>query len=97
MKKSIIITLFLCSIIVSAQEKKWTLLECVNYALENNISIEQSELDVDLADITKNQAVSNFLPTLNANGSYSINTGANINPATNQFENNVFRLSLIHI
>lgn len=91
MRKSIIITLLFCGILGNAQEKKWTLLECVNYALENNISIEQSQLDVDLADITENQAKSNFLPTLNANGSYSINTGANINPATNQFENNVFR------
>lgn len=91
MKKSIIIALLLCGVLVNAQEKKWTLLECVNYALENNISIQQSELDVDLADINKNQALSNFLPSLSANGSYSINTGANINPATNQFENNTFR------
>ncbi|MFK7780959.1 TolC family protein [Psychroserpens sp.] len=91
MKKSIIIALLLCGIIGYSQEKKWTLLECVNHALENNISIEQSELDVDLADINKSQSLSNFLPTLNANGSYGINTGANINPATNQFENNTFR------
>ena len=30
----------------NAQEGKvWTLKECVDYALENNISIKQSELD----------------------------------------------------
>jgi outer membrane protein len=91
MKKSIIIILLLFGVLAQAQNKKWTLLECVNYALENNISIQQSELDVDLADIDKNQAVSNFLPNLNSNASYNINTGANINPATNQFENTTFR------
>ncbi|WP_439152320.1 TolC family protein [Winogradskyella sp.] len=91
MKKSIIITLLLFGVLAQAQNKKWTLLECVNYALENNISIQQSELDVDLADIDKSQAVSNFLPNLNSNASYNINTGANINPATNQFENTTFR------
>lgn len=91
MKKSIIITLLLFGVLAQAQNKKWTLLECVNYALENNISIQQSELDVDLADIDKSQAVANFLPNLNSNASYNINTGANINPATNQFENTTFR------
>lgn len=91
MKRIIFIIILLFGVFVNAQAKKWTLLECVNHALENNISIEQSQLDVNLADINKNQAVSNFLPTLNANGSYNINTGANINPATNQFENNIFR------
>ncbi|WP_299115826.1 TolC family protein [uncultured Winogradskyella sp.] len=91
MKKSIIVIVFLFGIFAQAQNKKWTLLECVQYALENNISIQQSELDVNLADIDKNQAVANFLPNLNSNASYNINTGANINPATNQFENNTFR------
>lgn len=90
MKKSIILLVLFCAFAVQAQ-KKWTLQECVEYALENNISIEQSELDVNLADIDKNQAIMNFLPNLNSNGSYNINTGANINPATNQFENTTFR------
>ena len=31
------------------------------------------------------------MPNLNANASYNINTGANINPASNQFENTTFR------
>ncbi|NRB59940.1 MAG: TolC family protein [Winogradskyella sp.] len=91
MKKSIVIIAFLFGIFAQAQDKKWTLLECVNYALENNISIQQSELDVDLAEIDKLGAIGNFLPNLNSNASYNINTGANINPATNQFENATFR------
>lgn len=91
MKKTFFITVLLFGIFANAQAKKWTLLECVNHALENNISVEQSALDVNLANINKSQAVSNFLPNLSANGSYGINTGANINPATNQFENNTFR------
>ena len=90
MKKSIIVILMLFVALGQAQNKKWTLLECVNYALENNISIKQSELDTNLADIAKKDAIGNFLPSLNANGSFGQNTGANINPATNQFENNTF-------
>lgn len=78
-------------VLAQAQNKKWTLQECVEYALENNISIQQSELDINLADIDNDQALANFLPNLNSNAAFNINTGANINPATNQFENTTFR------
>ncbi|MCB0382327.1 MAG: TolC family protein [Psychroserpens sp.] len=82
MKKSIIIALLLSCIFTNAQEKKWTLLECVNYALENNISIKQSELDVQNAEINKKDAFGNFLPSLNANTSYSWSIGLGQDPVT---------------
>ncbi|CAN0603650.1 unnamed protein product, partial [Ectocarpus sp. 12 AP-2014] len=66
-----------------AQAKKWTLQECVEYAVENNISVAQFELDLENAVIDKSDAIGNFLPTLNANTSYSSNTGFSINPTTN--------------
>lgn len=75
----------------NAQAKKWTLEECVRYALDNNISIKQSELDLKVSDVEKLEAIGNFLPSLSGSASYSINTGANINPATNQFNNETFK------
>ena len=60
---------------MSAQEKKWTLEECVNYALENNISVKQSELDVELANIEKTDAIGNFIPSINGQATNSWNTG----------------------
>lgn len=74
-----------------AQTKKWTLKECVDYALKNNISIKQSELDLKISDVEKMEAVGNFLPTLNGNANFSVNTGASINPVTNQFQNETFQ------
>ena len=71
----------------NAQVKKWTLQECVEYALKNNISIKQSELDTKLADIDKKLAVGNFLPNLNAGGSHSWNIGLNQNITTGLLEN----------
>jgi outer membrane protein len=70
-----------------AQTKKWTIQECVEYALKNNISIKQSELDVRLADIDKKAAVASFFPNVNASSSHSWSIGANINPVTNAREN----------
>ncbi|MEW7293099.1 TolC family protein [Aquimarina sp. 2304DJ70-9] len=76
-----------------AQEKKWTLRECVEYALENNITIKQSALEVENADINKVDAFGNFLPTLNASASNFWNSGLVTNPITNTNETETFRSS----
>lgn len=70
-----------------AQVKKWTLDECVRYALENNISIQQSELELKTAEISKKEAVGNFLPSINAQSSHSWNIGLNQNITTGILEN----------
>ena len=91
MKKSILLAcLFLISAGVTAQTKKWTLQECVVYALENNISIKQSALDVESAEIERSDAIGNFIPSLNAQVSASSNGGLSINPTNNRFENTRF-------
>jgi outer membrane protein len=71
----------------NAQTKKWTLSECVDYAIKNNISIKQSELDSQSASIQKNSAIGNFLPSLNVNGGHSWNIGLNQNITTGLLEN----------
>jgi outer membrane protein len=48
-------------------------------------------LDLKISDVEKMEAVGNFLPTLNGNASFSVNTGASINPVTNQFQNETFQ------
>ncbi len=91
MKKLAIPFIFLIvSISLTAQTKQWTLQECVNHALENNISVKQSELDLESTDADKLEAIGNFLPSLNANASFSKNTGLSLNPTTNQLENTTF-------
>jgi len=75
---------------LSAQEKEWTLKECIAYALENNISIKQSELNLEASKIDKIDAIGNFLPSINGNAQISQNTGASINPVTNTFETEIF-------
>jgi outer membrane protein len=70
----------------NAQNKKWTLRECLTHALANNIQVKQSALDVDLAEIEKSDAIGNFLPSINGSFSVSENTGLSFNPTTNQPE-----------
>jgi outer membrane protein len=91
MKQYITLLLIFVATIAQAQEKKWTLQECVNYAIEKNISIQQSELDVELIAIDKKDAFGNFLPSVNANASHNWNIGLNINPITNVAETQTFQ------
>ena len=82
MKKSIFILFVLIGMASQAQVKKWTLRECVDYALENNISIKQSELDIKTSEINKKDAFGNFLPTLNTSASHSWSIGLGQDPVT---------------
>lgn len=68
----------------SSQVKKWTLEECVSYAVDNNLSIEQYELDLQSVQIEKSDALGDFLPSVNASSSVSGNTGLSFDPTTNQ-------------
>lgn len=70
---------------------KWTLEACIKYAFDNNISIKQSQLDIEDADINKSDAVGNFLPSLNLNASNSWNSGLTQNVTTGVLENQVTR------
>ena len=63
MKFKVTALLFLFGIgMVMAQKKIWTLEECVNYAVENNLSIQQYELYLELSTIDKSDAIGDFLP-----------------------------------
>lgn len=69
---------------LNGQEKKWTLEECVTYAVDNNLTVAQFELDLENAKIDESDAIGALIPNLNGNASISSNTGLSFNPATNE-------------
>ena len=75
------------SFTINAQVKKYTLLECVNIALEKNIRIQQSEFDLEGADIDKDDAIGNFLPRINAQSQHIWNNGLSQNITNGLIEN----------
>ena len=90
MKKQSILTFSLALLLVGnifAQKKQWTLQECVELALENNISIKQNQLEYASAELDKLSAMANFLPSVNANANHSWNIGLNQNITTGLLEN----------
>ncbi|MEX0315271.1 MAG: TolC family protein [Allomuricauda sp.] len=78
-----LLVLLFAMTISNAQMRKWTLQECVTYAVDNNLTIEQFELDLENAKIDRSDALGNMLPTLNGSTSISSNTGFSINPTNN--------------
>lgn len=68
--------------------KEWELSECIRYALEHNIKITQSKLNIADAEADKVRAIGAFLPTISFNASHSWNTGLNQNITTGLLQNN---------
>jgi len=76
MKNYFTILMLLVGVVLTAQNKVWTLEECVNYAIENNLTVKQSVLDAKTAEENVNTARGNFLPNLSGNASQNYNFGS---------------------
>jgi len=66
-------------------KKIWSLEECINYALANNLQIKQQQLLVNVANEDLLQSKMNLLPNLNGGATHSYNYGQTVDRYTNQF------------
>jgi outer membrane protein len=69
----------------SAFAQKWDLQKCIDYAHQNNITVQQSALNVERWEIEVKQNKFGLLPNLNGGATYGYNFGQRIDPFTNQF------------
>ena len=79
---SILIALLVISTSL-AQDKKWTLKECVDHALEHNLSVKRAGYTTDLRKEDITSAKGNMLPGVSASASQSYNFGSFFDPASN--------------
>lgn len=61
--------------------------KCVEIAIQNNLTVKQSELAAERSHINYNQAKTNLLPTLGASLQQGLNQGRSIDPYTNAYLN----------
>ncbi|MDA9893875.1 TolC family protein, partial [Flavobacteriaceae bacterium] len=87
MKTVASLLLSLTTLVLTAQTKAFTLEECVLMALDKNISIKQSELDIENAEIDKADAIGSFLPRVNAQSQHIWNNGLSQNITNGLIEN----------
>ena len=79
---SILITLFV--VLTSfGQDKKWTLKECVDHALKNNLSVKRAMYTTDLRRQDITSAKGNMLPGVSASTSQNFNFGSYFDPTSN--------------
>ncbi|RYF91189.1 MAG: TolC family protein, partial [Chitinophagaceae bacterium] len=71
---------------IQAQEtEKWDLRKCVDYAMANNISVRQADVQARIASLTYDQSRLSQFPSVNLQNSFGTQFGRSIDPSTNQF------------
>jgi len=76
---------FICS--PTFAQDSWNLKRAVEYALANNISVKQADIQARIADLNLKQSKLMQVPTANISGNAGVNAGRSIDPTTNLFTN----------
>lgn len=71
-----------------AGARKWSLRECIDHAVENNITVRQQSLAVESAELELNSARNSRLPDVGASAGQNFSFGRSQNPATGVYEAN---------
>ncbi len=80
--KIVVLLIFLATTGVWAQEK-WTLDDCVAYALDHNLQLNDFKYTEQADKETYRQSIRNLLPRIEASSNYAINFGRSTDPFTN--------------
>ncbi|GAB4094074.1 TolC family protein [Flaviaesturariibacter terrae] len=90
MKKPISCFLALLLAVAAQGQEQWDLRRCVDYALANNISVKQQDVQARLARLSYDQSLLSRYPSLNLSSNLGYNSGRSIDRTTNQFTDNPF-------
>ena len=71
-------------------QDKWDIRRCVDYALKNNISVRQTDLQSRFSELSYKQNKGGQLPSLNFGSSVGYRLGRSDNPTTGVLEDNNF-------
>jgi outer membrane protein len=86
MTRILTLSLFvLFSFLNLAAQDKWDLRKCVEYAMANNISIKQADIDSRTSKLTYDAAKGAQMGSANFSTSMGLNFGYSINPSTNVY------------
>ena len=87
MKKIVILIAALaCGLTARAQQAPWSLQDCINYALEHNLTVQQSALTVEQREVELSTAQGRRLPQVSASASESLSFGRGLT-ADNTYSN----------
>ena len=84
---SLFTTLFLFSQAIFAQEKRWTLGDCISYAIEHSQSIERQSAQNEIYKQNLMSSIINQAPDIRANVGAQSNYGRSLDYSTNTYIN----------
>ena len=85
-RKSIILSLALLSWVFSlSAQQAWSLEDCLQYAMENNIQIKQQVLNTEYNENLLKQSKLGQIPSLSGSGNYSYSWGRALDQTTYRF------------
>jgi outer membrane protein TolC len=76
--------------LVSFSQEKWTLDECVAYAIEHNLQVKNTAFNNDSSKESYRQSIRDLLPSVSGYTDYTIRYGRSADPQTNDFVNTDF-------
>ena len=92
MKKSKVLLLMpflICSLSLGVfAQDKWDLRRCVEYALANNLSVQQTTVRAQIAEVDQKQSKWSQYPNADFSTNTGLQWGRSIDPTTNQFTSN---------
>ncbi len=89
MRKVLVVICSFLSVVAFGQ-KVWTLEECINTAIERNLAIKNTNLNLRSAEVDINQAQHSRYPSLNGSVGLNLNLGRSIDPTSNTFVSETF-------
>ncbi len=81
----LVVLIFSSALRTNGQSQAWTFQQCLDTALQRNISVNQSRLTNELNKVSLEQSRSNRIPSLSGSANEAVNFGKNVDPTTNQF------------
>jgi outer membrane protein len=75
--------------------ERWTLKQCIDYALANSLTIQSSNYNVESSEVNLRQSKFSRLPNINGNVGYGYSWGRGLDPVSNSFVSQEIRSSNI--
>ncbi len=76
--------------ISSHAQEVWPLERCIQHALDNSLTLKQSKVDAQQAEVNHIAAKQSRIPQINGSTGYNVSFGRQIDPVTNDFINQNF-------
>jgi outer membrane protein len=84
--KTLLILFFISSLQFSKAQEIWDWKKCIDYAMQNNLQLKQTDLNVKLEEVNLQKNKLNFTPNINGSSNYNLRIGNNFNFFTGAYE-----------